>query len=43
MTRILPRRESDLWFADDGYRPERIAATPRSWDHKSGRRSRCDL
>lgn len=20
---------SDLWFADDGYRPERIAATPR--------------
>ena len=22
-------RRSDLWFADDGYRPERIAATPR--------------
>jgi DNA-3-methyladenine glycosylase len=21
--------KSDLWFADDGYRPERIAATPR--------------
>ena len=25
----LTVRESDLWFADDGYRPERIAATPR--------------
>ena len=25
----LTARESDLWFADDGYRPERIAATPR--------------
>jgi DNA-3-methyladenine glycosylase len=22
-------RRSDLWFADDGYRPQRIAATPR--------------
>jgi DNA-3-methyladenine glycosylase len=22
-------RRSDLWFADDGYRPERIVATPR--------------
>jgi DNA-3-methyladenine glycosylase len=25
----LTNRDSDLWFADDGYRPERIAATPR--------------
>src|SRR5664279_232102 len=25
----LTSRKSDLWFADDGYRPERIAATPR--------------
>jgi DNA-3-methyladenine glycosylase len=25
----LTARESNLWFADDGYRPERIAATPR--------------
>jgi len=25
----LTSRSSDLWFADDGYRPERIAATPR--------------
>jgi DNA-3-methyladenine glycosylase len=25
----LTSRDSDLWFADDGYRPERIAATPR--------------
>ena len=25
----LTTRHSDLWFADDGYRPERIAATPR--------------
>ena len=25
----LTSRRSDLWFADDGYRPERIAATPR--------------
>ena len=25
----LTVRNSDLWFADDGYRPERIAATPR--------------
>jgi DNA-3-methyladenine glycosylase len=25
----LTTRKSDLWFADDGYRPERIAATPR--------------
>ena len=25
----LTSRHSDLWFADDGYRPERIAATPR--------------
>ena len=25
----LTSRGSDLWFADDGYRPERIAATPR--------------
>jgi DNA-3-methyladenine glycosylase len=22
-------RRSDLWFADDGYRPEKIVATPR--------------
>ena len=22
-------RDSDLWFADDGFRPERIVATPR--------------
>jgi DNA-3-methyladenine glycosylase len=25
----LTSRRSDLWFADDSYRPERIAATPR--------------
>ena len=25
----LTSRNSDLWFADDGFRPERIAATPR--------------
>ena len=25
----LTSRRSDLWFADDGYRPARIAATPR--------------
>ena len=25
----LTARHSDLWFADDGYRPERIVATPR--------------
>src|SRR5271166_4758042 len=25
----LTSRSSDLWFADDGYRPVRIAATPR--------------
>ncbi len=25
----LTAPSSDLWFADDGYRPERIAATPR--------------
>ena len=25
----LTSARSDLWFADDGYRPERIAATPR--------------
>jgi len=25
----LTSRKSDLWFADDGYRPGRIAATPR--------------
>ena len=25
----LTSSKSDLWFADDGYRPERIAATPR--------------
>jgi len=25
----LTTRHSDLWFADDRYRPERIAATPR--------------
>jgi DNA-3-methyladenine glycosylase len=25
----LSARQSDLWFADDGYRPERIAATAR--------------
>ncbi len=25
----LTSRRSDLWFADDGYRPERIAVTPR--------------
>ncbi len=25
----LTSRRSDLWFADDGYRPERISATPR--------------
>ena len=25
----LTSSRSDLWFADDGYRPERIAATPR--------------
>jgi DNA-3-methyladenine glycosylase len=25
----LTSRRSDLWFADDGYRPEGIAATPR--------------
>src|SRR5271157_2257087 len=25
----LTSRRSDLWFADDGYRPECIAATPR--------------
>ncbi len=25
----LTSRRSDLWFADDGYRPERILATPR--------------
>jgi DNA-3-methyladenine glycosylase len=25
----LTSRDSDLWFADDGFRPERIAATPR--------------
>jgi DNA-3-methyladenine glycosylase len=25
----LTEPASDLWFADDGYRPERIAATPR--------------
>jgi len=25
----LTSRRSDLWFADDGYRPVRIAATPR--------------
>src|SRR5208337_2580672 len=25
----LTSRRSDLWFADDGYRPERIVATPR--------------
>jgi DNA-3-methyladenine glycosylase len=25
----LTAHTSDLWFADDGYRPERIAATPR--------------
>jgi DNA-3-methyladenine glycosylase len=25
----LTSRSSDLWFADDKYRPERIAATPR--------------
>jgi DNA-3-methyladenine glycosylase len=25
----LTTRKSDLWFADDGYRPERIAVTPR--------------
>ena len=25
----LTSQKSDLWFADDGYRPERIAVTPR--------------
>ncbi len=25
----LTSRDSDLWFADDGFRPERIVATPR--------------
>jgi DNA-3-methyladenine glycosylase len=25
----LTTRRSDLWFSDDGYRPERIAVTPR--------------
>ncbi len=25
----LTSRRSDLWFADDGYRPEKIVATPR--------------
>jgi DNA-3-methyladenine glycosylase len=25
----LTTRQSDLWLADDGYRPERIAVTPR--------------
>ncbi|MGC2111372.1 MAG: DNA-3-methyladenine glycosylase [Candidatus Korobacteraceae bacterium] len=25
----LTSHDSDLWFADDGFRPERIAATPR--------------
>jgi DNA-3-methyladenine glycosylase len=25
----LTTSASDLWFADDGFRPERIAATPR--------------
>ncbi len=25
----LTTRKSDLWFADDGYRPERIGTTPR--------------
>ena len=25
----LTSRDSDLWFADDGFRPERTAATPR--------------
>jgi DNA-3-methyladenine glycosylase len=25
----LTSRRSDLWFADDGYRPQRIVATPR--------------
>ena len=25
----LTSRQSDLWFADDGYRPKRIGATPR--------------
>ncbi len=25
----LTSRRSDLWFADDGYRPEKILATPR--------------
>jgi DNA-3-methyladenine glycosylase len=25
----LTSRKSDLWFADDGYRPEKILATPR--------------
>ncbi len=25
----LTTRRSDLWFADDGFRPERIATTPR--------------
>ncbi len=25
----LTSRRSDLWFADDGYRPERMVATPR--------------
>jgi len=28
-TKDLTTRKSDLWFADDGYRPERIATTPR--------------
>ncbi len=25
----LASRDSDLWLADDGFRPERIVATPR--------------
>ena len=25
----LTARDSDLWFADDSYRPERVSATPR--------------
>jgi 3-methyladenine DNA glycosylase Mpg len=25
----LTSRDSDLWFADDGFRPERIVATTR--------------
>jgi DNA-3-methyladenine glycosylase len=34
----LTSRRSDLWFADDGYRPARVAATPRIGIRKAVKR-----